>query len=101
MYLVGLRWSLFGLIASGSDIFFFFQKFRVKGLFGLSNFGLSWLISSHIILFILPAEHYLLDQPNSPESSIWRMRDVYRTKLPAVLYRSHFFYPNYGGLGSA
>ena len=29
-------------------------------------FGLSWLISPHIILFILPAEHYLLDQPNSP-----------------------------------
>jgi len=28
--------------------------------------GLSWLISSHIILFILPAEYYLLDQPNSP-----------------------------------
>jgi len=27
--------------------------------------GLFWLISSHIILFILPAEHYLLDQPNS------------------------------------
>jgi len=34
MYLVGLRWSLFGLIASGSDIFFFFQKFRVKALSG-------------------------------------------------------------------
>ena len=27
--------------------------------------GLSWLISSHIILFILPTEYYLLDQPNS------------------------------------
>ena len=27
--------------------------------------GLFWLISSHIILFILPAEHYSSDQPNS------------------------------------
>ena len=40
---------------------------RAAGLFGLSNFDLSWLISFHIILFILPVEHYLLDQPNSPE----------------------------------
>ena len=28
--------------------------------------GLFQLISSHIILFILPAEYYSLDQPNSP-----------------------------------
>jgi hypothetical protein len=37
-------------------------------LFGwhiLAYLGLSWLISSHIILFILPAEHYSFYQPNT------------------------------------
>ena len=38
--------------------------------FGWSNLGLFRLISSHIILFILPAEYYLLDQPNSPVASL-------------------------------
>jgi len=35
---------------------------------GLSSasLGLSWLISSHTTLFILPAEHYSFYQPNSP-----------------------------------
>ena len=41
-------------------------------LWGCSAYlGLSWLISSHIILFILPAQYYLLDQPNSPFALIW------------------------------
>jgi hypothetical protein len=31
----------------------------------LAYLGLSWLISSHRILFILPAEHYSFYQPNT------------------------------------
>jgi hypothetical protein len=41
---------------------------RTSRLFGwhiLAYLDLSWLISSHIILFILPAEHYSFYQPNT------------------------------------
>jgi hypothetical protein len=44
------------------------QLGRTLRLFGwhiLAYLGLSWLICSHIILFILPAEHYSFYQPNT------------------------------------
>jgi hypothetical protein len=45
-----------------------------KRLFGwhiLAYLGLSWLIFSHKILFILPAEHYSFCKPNTLRERDW------------------------------
>jgi hypothetical protein len=45
-----------------------YEQVSIMRLFGwhiLAYLGLSWLISSHRILFILPAEHYSFYQPNT------------------------------------
>jgi hypothetical protein len=44
----------------------------LRNMFGwhiLAYLGLSWLISSHKILFILPVEHYSFYQPNTLSNS--------------------------------
>ena len=46
-------------------------KAKTNSMFGWSVLGLSRLIFSHIILFILPAEHYSSDQPNSLKVLKW------------------------------
>jgi hypothetical protein len=42
------------------------QSMRLFGWQILAYLGLPWLISSHRILFILPAEHYSFYQSNTP-----------------------------------
>jgi hypothetical protein len=41
------------------------KSLRLFGWHISAYLGLSWLISSHKILFILPAEHYSFYQPNT------------------------------------
>jgi hypothetical protein len=56
------NWVSFTIL---SDAMFQMETSRLFGWHILAYLDLSWLISSHRILFILPAEHYSFYQPNT------------------------------------
>jgi hypothetical protein len=58
------------------DIDMFSEMKRLFGWHILAYLSLSWLISSHIILFVLPAEHYSFYQPNTLESLILIFNEI-------------------------
>ena len=59
---------------------------QTRRLFGWSNLGLSRLIFSHIILFILLAEDYSFSQPNSLKGNTWPMHIQACSVWPILTY---------------